>query len=211
MLGMIYLKRLKEKKGKTKSLLSNMELCLISIILASKYLVDDGEDESIYNDEWTQLANKPIKEINKMEREILRDLNWELYVKQNEYEKFIDNFDLRLTIKKVKYQNGMCTYSDLACLLKNLTFLKFTQQQFNYISKILVTCSITLLYTVYTSVLAFSLYSYMRNTLMLKKDIQLMEYTNILNNSYFIINRLNETLNINSINISSENNYKYIY
>jgi len=43
-------------------------------LLASKYLVDEGEDEEIYNEEWADLVDFPVEKVNKIERSILKQL-----------------------------------------------------------------------------------------------------------------------------------------
>ncbi len=57
-------------------------------LLASKYLIDEGESEEIYNDEWAAVSELPVKEINKLEKSILRQLDWQLYVSSEEFWKF---------------------------------------------------------------------------------------------------------------------------
>jgi len=54
--------------------LSNTELCLISLLLASKYLVDEGEANEIYNDEWAELLDYSVEKVNLIERTILKQL-----------------------------------------------------------------------------------------------------------------------------------------
>jgi hypothetical protein len=79
-----------EQKQDADSLdsLSNTELCLVSILLASKYLIDEGETEEIYNNEWAQAANITTAEINRLERLVLSKMEWELYVSSDEFWKF---------------------------------------------------------------------------------------------------------------------------
>lgn len=54
--------------------LNNTELCLISLLLASKYLVDEGEENEIYNDEWAELLDYSVEKVNLIERSILKQL-----------------------------------------------------------------------------------------------------------------------------------------
>jgi hypothetical protein len=48
-------------------------------------LTDEGETEEIYNDEWASVSELPVKEINNLEKSILRQLDWELYVSSEEF------------------------------------------------------------------------------------------------------------------------------
>ena len=70
--------------------LTNTELCLVSLLLASKYLIDEGEVEEIYNDEWALASELPVKEINKLEKSFLRQMDWDLYVSSEEFWDFTD-------------------------------------------------------------------------------------------------------------------------
>lgn len=68
--------------------LTNTELCLVSLLLASKYLIDEGEVEEIYNDDWALASELPVKEINKLEKSFLRQMDWDLYVSSEEFWNF---------------------------------------------------------------------------------------------------------------------------
>jgi hypothetical protein len=43
-------------------------------MLASKYLIDEGESEEIYNSEWAKASELPVDELNKLERSFLRQM-----------------------------------------------------------------------------------------------------------------------------------------
>ena len=42
--------------------------------MASKYLVDEGEDDEIYNDEWADLIDYSVEQVNLMEKSILKQM-----------------------------------------------------------------------------------------------------------------------------------------
>lgn len=74
--------------------------------MASKYLVDEGEDDEIYNDEWAELVDYSVDKVNKLERSILRQLEWELYVSENEFWSFTKQLTERFLLKtKFKLYN----------------------------------------------------------------------------------------------------------
>lgn len=147
--------------------LSNTELCLISLLLASKYLVDEGEDEEIYNDEWADLVDFPVDKVNKLERSILKQMDWELYVSESEFWSFTDKLTERITRKKVKYQQYQCTYTDLDCLLSNSTQFSVNalKSNLNYLTKIMLICSSTIVYMAISSFVISSCVFYLRTQL----------------------------------------------
>lgn len=75
--------------------LTNSELCLVSMLLASKYLIDEGEDEEIYNNEWAKAANMSTEKINKLEKLVLGKMDWELYVSSDEFWSFTNQLTER--------------------------------------------------------------------------------------------------------------------
>ena len=74
MLGMIYLERLRHKKLTYLRSVSSSDIYLISMLVASKYLYDNGTDEEVYNDEWAESANMEVCDINQLERQFLNAL-----------------------------------------------------------------------------------------------------------------------------------------
>lgn len=145
--------------------LSNAELCLISIILATKYLVDEGEAEEIYNYEWAECVDLSIKQLNSLERQFLARLNWDLFVSADEFWRFTDHLSERITRKKVIYQSNHCTYSDLECLLSFSNDLISFKSALSQLTKVLLVCSSTLVY------IALSTYMFTNTVIFLKNFI----------------------------------------
>lgn len=91
MLALVYLEQLRHKNPEYLQTVSSCDLFLVSMLVASKYLFDDGEEEEVFNDEWAASARMETKELNKLERSFLSAMNWELYVKpQTFYETLCD-------------------------------------------------------------------------------------------------------------------------
>lgn len=42
--------------------------------MASKFLIDEGEDDEIYNDQWADAADIPVEKINKLEKFFLNKM-----------------------------------------------------------------------------------------------------------------------------------------
>lgn len=170
--ALIYLNRLKKKKanssGFSKSFfstsesgfdkysanyLTNTELCLISLLLASKYLIDEGETEEIYNDEWADVSDLPVQEINKLEKSFLRQMEWELYVSSKEFWMFTNELTERTTRKKIQHQYNQCTYTDLEFLLSSSSNFspEIAKKFFEQLTKVFIVFSTTMVYIVASS------------------------------------------------------------
>lgn len=64
-------------------------------MLATKYLIDEGEVEEIYNQEWAECVDLPTKQLNSLERQFLAQLNWDLFVSTEEFWDFTDHLSER--------------------------------------------------------------------------------------------------------------------
>jgi len=49
-------------------------------MMASKFLHDEGEEESVVNEEWATSAHMDIEELNELERNFLTALVYNYYV-----------------------------------------------------------------------------------------------------------------------------------
>jgi hypothetical protein len=60
-------------------------------LLATKFLIDEGENEELYNSDWAKASRMSIKEINALEKKFLNRLNWELYISSDEFWNFTNS------------------------------------------------------------------------------------------------------------------------
>ena len=79
--------------------LTTKELYLIAALIANKYLIDEGEDEQVFNSEAAQLTGITTDRINYIERQVLSAFNWDLYVSREEFEEFFSLFKNHLKRK----------------------------------------------------------------------------------------------------------------
>jgi hypothetical protein len=101
----------------------------------------------------------------------------------------------RVINKKIRLQNGLCTYDDLKYLLENLYFMKNIIRQINFLLKILSTCLVTLSYTLYTSFIAYLLIT------QLKCLVRRPNFEHTSNSSSIMLNESQEIVNKSSIQI----------
>ncbi|UJR27019.1 hypothetical protein I4U23_008324 [Adineta vaga] len=120
-LSLLYMKRLRSlhcsSTLSTVNDLTTKELYLIATLLANKYLVDEGEDEQLFNSELAELTNISTERINLIERQVLIALNWNLYISNDEFQQFLTLFKCQMarklhkTIKKIDTDDPMKFYS----------------------------------------------------------------------------------------------------
>lgn len=117
MLSMIYLERLKRKNPEYLRRVSPCDLFIVSIMVASKFLFDDGEDEEVFNDEWANSGNIDVKQLNRLEREFLAAIDWSLYVDCNTFMKQLSKVEALISLDQSLKRggNGM-TYNELLSL-----------------------------------------------------------------------------------------------
>jgi len=117
MLSMIYLERLKAKSPEYLRRVSTCDLFLVSIMIASKFLFDDGEDDEVFNDEWAASANIDVKQLNRLEREFLKAINWSLFVDCHTFMKQLSKVEALISLNESskRMSTGM-TYTELLAL-----------------------------------------------------------------------------------------------
>lgn len=122
MMGILYSERLRQKNPEYLARVSSSDLFLISVMVASKYLYDEGEEEEVFNDDWARAGNKTVNDVNKLEMEFLASIDWSLFVSNQEFLDFVNKVESRIATT-----HGLCrgwfTYSDLCTLLDNTRFL----------------------------------------------------------------------------------------
>lgn len=95
--------------------ISSSDLLLVSMLVASKWLVDDGEDESTSHEEWTTATNLDSCELGLLEKNFLSIINWNLGVEKEDYLTFLLNIEQKIAWKQWGLRD-YSTYSDLHVL-----------------------------------------------------------------------------------------------
>ena len=138
-LALIYMDRLKQQNPDYLASASSCDLFLVSMMVASKYLFDDGEDEEVFNDDWAISGELQLKKLNKLELEFLSAIDWRLHVKPVEFFKKLELVETLVAWKETRKRrsNGQYTYHDLVCLESMLDWRSVSE---NFIKIIAVTC-----------------------------------------------------------------------
>uniref|UniRef100_A0A224Z4R5 Protein CNPPD1 n=1 Tax=Rhipicephalus zambeziensis TaxID=60191 RepID=A0A224Z4R5_9ACAR len=118
MLAMVYLDQLRHKNPQYMTSVSSCDLFLVSMLVASKFLYDDGEEDEVFNNEWAASANMELKDLNLLEREFLDALDWNLYVKPKAFAHVLDKLETRIAYLESS-KRGWTTYTDVCVLSKS--------------------------------------------------------------------------------------------
>lgn len=114
-LGLLYIKRLSQVNPNYVSHVSSRDLFLTAMLIASKYMNDEGEDEALTNSQWAAAGYKEKQEVDRLERRFLSAIDWRLYVSMQEYYPFEANIHKRIAVSQLK-QRGWATYTDLTTI-----------------------------------------------------------------------------------------------
>lgn len=169
-LAVIYMDRLKRKNPDYLRSVSPCDLFLVSMLVASKYLFDDGEEEEVFNDEWANSASLSVKELNKREREFLAAIDWRLYVTPDEFFQQLTVIEMLVTWKQTRKRvdQGL-TYNELVSLAFNgtslKTWLQFSDAFLKMIMVTFVTYSAVVLTTLGATILACSFHMMVQKSL----------------------------------------------
>jgi len=114
-LALLYLDRLRKRNPNYLTSISSADLFLVSMMVASKFLHDDGEEDEVFNDEWAQSGGVDTKEMNKLEIEFLSAMDWRIFVKKEEFQDAVKKVERDISMKRVA-NRGWATYTELAVL-----------------------------------------------------------------------------------------------
>jgi len=143
-LSTIYMDRLKRKNPEYLRTVTPCDLFLVSMMVASKYLFDDGEDEEVFNDEWATSGEIELKELNRTEREFLAALDWELFVSPEDFFNQLRMIEILVTWNQtLKRGSNSLTYNELVALAFDNTSITSWLQCSNTFLKMFAVTAIT--------------------------------------------------------------------
>lgn len=116
-LAILYLEKLKICNPEYLERISPSDLFLVSLMVSSKYLFDDGENDEVFIDEWATSGGLSVSELAKLEREFLSAIGWEIFVKDIMFWKKLNQIETHLAEKEGN-QRGFFTYTELMNLAK---------------------------------------------------------------------------------------------
>lgn len=165
MMSMLYVKRLKTRNPAYLQQISSSDLFLISVMMASKFLYDEGIDDEVFNDEWAASADLETEEVNEMERQFLSAIDWQLFIRPKEFYDILHDLERRIALQQAR-QRGWFTYTDLMVLSEDPQFAKLVNFISQEISKVVLVSSVAYLAGVLTMVGSTLLVSTMSTAVM---------------------------------------------
>lgn len=117
-LALLYLDRLRKRNPDYLTTVSSADLFLVSLLVASKFLHDDGEEDEVFNDEWANSGGIDTKELNKLELGFLSALDWRIYVGNDEFKTAVTKVETDIALREISTR-GWASYSDLNVLASN--------------------------------------------------------------------------------------------
>nr|CAB3232306.1 protein CNPPD1 [Phallusia mammillata] len=139
LLGMIYIERLAHRNPTYLQKISSSDLFLISMMIASKYLQDEGLDDEVFNDEWAASGLVDVDYVNDLEADFLKAIDWRVLVRQPEFRRMLYINEMRIATKQ-GFARGWFTYTDVQCLLCCDKLNDHIHQQIYLLVKVLCAC-----------------------------------------------------------------------
>merc|ERR1719209_2878992 len=115
-LALLYLEKLRRRNPDYLTTISSADLFLVSLMVASKFLHDDGEEDEVFNDEWASSGGIDTKELNRLEVKFLAAMDWRIFVDDAEFQTTLCRLEADIAIREVTARDGDATYSDLTVL-----------------------------------------------------------------------------------------------
>ncbi|XP_065226977.1 protein CNPPD1 [Planococcus citri] len=115
-LAILYLEKIKSANPEYIEKVAPSELLLVSLLVASKFLNDDVEEDMVLNSEWAVCAGLTVKQVNQIEKKFLQAINWEIYVPENKFWSRLLEMEKYLANQEGK-RRGWYSYTELSILL----------------------------------------------------------------------------------------------
>uniref|UniRef100_T1IFL6 Protein CNPPD1 n=1 Tax=Rhodnius prolixus TaxID=13249 RepID=T1IFL6_RHOPR len=125
-LAIIYLEQLKSSNYCYVDKISPSDLFIVSLMIATKFLNDSGEEDDILNSEWASSVGLSLPEVNRLEREFLAAINWEVFVEKTNFWKRLRLLEREIALKE-GIKRGWFSYTDLENLLDTINGVALAQ------------------------------------------------------------------------------------
>ncbi|XP_061916253.1 protein CNPPD1 [Entelurus aequoreus] len=143
MLALVYIERLRHRNPEYLQKISSSDLFLISMMVASKYLYDEGEEEEVFNDEWGTAGKLDVNTVNKLERNFLNAIEWSLFTESKDFFDALSQLETSIA-ERQGMKRGWFTYTDLCVLLEQSTWSQALTAIYQHFTK--VSCMLGFLY-----------------------------------------------------------------
>lgn len=143
MLALVYIERLRHRNPEYLQKISSSDLFLISMMVASKYLYDEGEEEEVFNDEWGAAGKLDVQTVNNLEMNFLNAIEWSLFTEPNDFFDILNQLETSIA-ERQGMKRGWFTYTDLCVLLEQSAWSHALTAIYQHFTK--VSCMLGLVY-----------------------------------------------------------------
>ncbi|XP_076021554.1 protein CNPPD1 [Genypterus blacodes] len=143
MLALVYIERLRHRNPEYLQKISSSDLFLISMMVASKYLYDEGEEEEVFNDEWGAAGKMDVQTVNKLEMNFLNAMDWSLFTEPSDVFDALSQLETSIA-ERQGMRRGWFTYTDLCVLLEQSSWRQALTAIYQHFTK--VSCLVGLVY-----------------------------------------------------------------
>ncbi|XP_041835081.1 protein CNPPD1 [Melanotaenia boesemani] len=143
MLALVYIERLRHRNPEYLQKISSSDLFLISMMVASKYLYDEGEEEEVFNDEWGAAGKLDVQTVNNLEMNFLNAIEWTLFTEPNDFFDILSQLETSIA-ERQGMKRGWFTYTDLCVLLEQSAWSQALTTLYQHFTK--VSCVLSLVY-----------------------------------------------------------------
>ncbi|XP_076313420.1 protein CNPPD1 isoform X2 [Tachypleus tridentatus] len=142
MLAMVYLERIRHCNPEYLQKVSSCDLFLVSMMVASKFLYDNGEEGEVFNDEWAASSNMDLKDLNRLEKEFLTAIDWNIFVQPSQFFQVLKGIETEIASKQI-LKRGWLTYTDVEVLLKTIAMDQWLALLIERVVKVVVVSTVT--------------------------------------------------------------------
>jgi len=115
LVAMVYMDRVRLTDRSLFETSDPADVYLSSLVVASKFLHDNGLEDYVHNDEWAASSNVPISYLNRLELQLLISLDWNLLVTSEEFDTFLKRTEISVALELLR-RTGISTYNELNVL-----------------------------------------------------------------------------------------------
>nr|XP_034188653.1 protein CNPPD1 [Osmia lignaria] len=215
-LALLYLERLKDCNPEYLERVAPSDLFLVSLMVASKFLNDEGEEDEVFNTEWAQSGGLSISYINQLEKEFLKAIDWTIFVHNQDFWERLQKLEKDIAYKEAQ-KRGWFSYTELSCLMNSMQLITVAHAMINISSICLATYTAGIVTLLGSALVA----SYFPGTMLSPKQITnstdiiktdlnpVIDVTEIaietLPENVFTADFMSNTLNCNQTKRNSEN------
>ncbi|KAF1750781.1 hypothetical protein GCK72_017332 [Caenorhabditis remanei] len=131
--ALVYLDRLRDQNKEYFEATDPVSLYVPALVLASKYMHDTDTYDRVSNTEWAESLKMDPNELNKQEWELVEKLDWNVAVKNDEFEKYLEKME-KWVAGDFMEKNDFATYNELLQLSSMIPILDIVKQLIEFIS-----------------------------------------------------------------------------